>query len=134
MDLLSLLRKYCVPKLYDELKCAICGATWPDTDPPAPTECPNHHEGKYAIMTGRKIPAPKYIVENQFLLKAGPGYPGNIKEFETGLPHKVSEVMCVKCRRRWIAARPEKTLLKDLECPKCRKGFVIETGEGPEEA
>ena len=45
-------------------------------------------------------------------------------------PHKVSEVMCVKCCKRWIAARPVTTLLKELECPQCGKqGFAIETGE-----
>lgn len=45
-------------------------------------------------------------------------------------PHKVSEVICVKCGKRWIAVRPETTLLKRLECPQCgNEGFVIETGE-----
>lgn len=46
------------------------------------------------------------------------------------VPHKVSEVICVSCKKRWIAVRPQQTRLKDMECPKCRKaGFVIETGE-----
>lgn len=50
--------------------------------------------------------------------------------FEEGLPHVVSEVICVKCGHRQISARPEGTLLKDLECAGCHKqGFVIETGE-----
>lgn len=44
-------------------------------------------------------------------------------------PHIVSEVICVKCGKRWIAVRPESTLLKHLECDKCGKGFVINTGE-----
>lgn len=45
-------------------------------------------------------------------------------------PHKVSEVICIKCAYRWLAVRPVGTLLKDLECPNCGKqGFVIETGE-----
>ena len=45
-------------------------------------------------------------------------------------PHKLSEVICVKCGRRWLAARPEGVLLKTLECPQCPNiGFVIETGE-----
>ena len=49
---------------------------------------------------------------------------------EENLPHKVSEVICINCRHRWIAVRPEKTLLKDLKCPRCKtEGFVIETGE-----
>ena len=46
------------------------------------------------------------------------------------MPHKVSEVICINCKHRWIAVRPTRTLLKSLECPKCGKqGFVIETGE-----
>lgn len=49
-------------------------------------------------------------------------------------PHVVSEVICVKCLKRWISARPESTLLKDLQCPKCKRaGYVIETGEDLEE-
>lgn len=45
-------------------------------------------------------------------------------------PHEVSEVMCVKCYKRWIAVRPEGTWLKDLECPQCGGiGFTINTGQ-----
>lgn len=44
-------------------------------------------------------------------------------------PHKVSEVICVKCGKRWIAVRPKETKLHQLECKGCGKGFVIETGE-----
>ena len=44
--------------------------------------------------------------------------------------HKVSQVICLFCFRRWIAARPTEVRLTDLECPGCRKqGFAIETGE-----
>lgn len=53
----------------------------------------------------------------------------NILSFEAYLPHKVSEVICVKCGKRWIAVRPEKTLLKSLVCENCGPGFVIETWE-----
>jgi nitrite reductase/ring-hydroxylating ferredoxin subunit len=53
----------------------------------------------------------------------------NIIDIAEGLPHKVSEVICVKCGKRWLAIRPEESLLKDLECPKHHSGFVIETGE-----
>lgn len=52
-----------------------------------------------------------------------------ILNFEEGLPHRVSEVICVKCGQRWFAVRPTATLLKELECNKCGAGFVIETGE-----
>ena len=45
-------------------------------------------------------------------------------------PHIVSEVVCLKCLKRWIAVRPEGTFLKDLECPQCGNvGFAINTGE-----
>jgi DNA-directed RNA polymerase subunit RPC12/RpoP len=50
----------------------------------------------------------------------------NIEEYQS---HKVSEVICVKCGKRWIAVRPSITKLKDLECPICGAGYVIETGE-----
>ena len=44
---------------------------------------------------------------------------------EEKLPHKVSEVICINCKHRWIAVRPEKTLLKDLECPECQKKDLL---------
>lgn len=40
-----------------------------------------------------------------------------------------SEVICVKCYKRWYAIRPVGTLLKDLECKNCGQGYVIETGQ-----
>ena len=53
-----------------------------------------------------------------------------IIDINENIPHKVSEVICVKCAYRWIAVRPIVTHLKDLECPYCGKqGYVIETGE-----
>ncbi len=52
-----------------------------------------------------------------------------MKSIEFPQPTKNSIVICLKCYRRWTACRPQETLLKDLECPKCGKGFVIETGE-----
>lgn len=49
---------------------------------------------------------------------------------EAKMPHKVSEVICVRCCKRWIDVRPEGTPLKSLECPGCgQTGGVIETGE-----
>ena len=46
------------------------------------------------------------------------------------MPHKVSEVICINCKCRWIAVRTTGTRLKSLECPQCREqGYVIETGE-----
>ena len=49
---------------------------------------------------------------------------------EENIPHRVSEVICVDCKHRWIAVIPTSTLLKNLECPQCGlQGYVIETGE-----
>lgn len=44
--------------------------------------------------------------------------------------HKISQVCCLNCHRRWTAARPVDTKLCELECPECGTlGDVIETGE-----
>ena len=54
----------------------------------------------------------------------------NIIDFEENIPHEVSEVICINCKKRWIAVRPTVTLLKDIDCPGCNKtGYVIETGQ-----
>lgn len=53
----------------------------------------------------------------------------NVIDIEERMEYTVSEVICVSCYKRWIAVRPTATLLKDLECPKCGQGFVIETGQ-----
>jgi len=52
-----------------------------------------------------------------------------VVNIEENQPHKVSEVICVKCLKRWICVRPKVCKLKDLECPNCGPGYVIETGE-----
>lgn len=58
----------------------------------------------------------------------------NIIEFESKMPHKVSETICIKCGYRCIDVRPASCLLKDLECAGCHKiGFIIETGQELEE-
>ena len=54
---------------------------------------------------------------------------GKIIDINDNIQHKVTEVICIKCYKRWIAVRPVNTKLKDLECPNCSKGYVIETGE-----
>lgn len=54
---------------------------------------------------------------------------GRIVEITESEPHKVSEVICVKCGDRWFAVRHVETKLKNIECKKCGKGYVIETGE-----
>jgi len=51
----------------------------------------------------------------------------NIEEYQL---HKVSEVICINCKHRWLAVRPASTWLKDLQCPECKQqGYVIETGQ-----
>lgn len=44
-------------------------------------------------------------------------------------PHKVSELICVKCGKRFIGCRPVGLKLKDIDCEDCGPGYVIETGE-----
>jgi len=53
----------------------------------------------------------------------------NIIDIQHKQPHKISEVVCVKCFQRWIAIRPCNSKLKDMECNLCGQGFIIETGE-----
>lgn len=53
----------------------------------------------------------------------------NVVDIESLLPHRVSMVICLKCYKRWIAVRPDKTKLVDMECSECGQGYVIETGE-----
>ena len=54
---------------------------------------------------------------------------GDIHYIDENKPHEVSEVICIKCGRRWISVRPKDTLLKDIECPNCGAGSVIKTGQ-----
>lgn len=53
---------------------------------------------------------------------------------EEYLPHEVSEVICLKCLRRWIAVYPSQTLLKELECQCGEIGFIIKTGQTIDES
>jgi len=51
--------------------------------------------------------------------------------FDAGLPHVISELICIKCGKRFICVRPDvELLLKNIECSSCNAiGFMIETGE-----
>jgi hypothetical protein len=49
-----------------------------------------------------------------------------VKDF---MPQYAAEVICIKCRKRWIAIYPKGTWLKDLECENCGPGYVIKTGQ-----
>lgn len=42
---------------------------------------------------------------------------------------ETSEVICLKCLRRWVAVFPQCVPLKNLECPEGHNGFVIKTGQ-----
>lgn len=58
---------------------------------------------------------------------------GEVIDINKDKPHIVSELICVKCSRRWIGVRPQETLLKNIECPDCKEcGGVIETGQDME--
>lgn len=57
----------------------------------------------------------------------------NIINIEANLPHTISEVICLKCLYRWISVRPSEIWLKNIECPNCGHGYVIETGQSMEE-
>jgi hypothetical protein len=63
---------------------------------------------------------------------------GKVKNFndykEENTPHIVQEVVCLKCLHRWIAVRPQGTMLKDLKCANLSflcgvTGYVIATGQ-----
>lgn len=55
---------------------------------------------------------------------------GRVVDITANKPHKVSEVICLKCMKRWIYVRPEECHLKDETCPYCEKtGFIINTGD-----
>ena len=73
---------------------------------------------------------------DETLKKLAELYPEEIQEQsqddddEESIYWDVSEVMCCKCFERWIAVRPSSTLLKDIECPRCKfTGATIETGQ-----
>lgn len=55
-------------------------------------------------------------------------------DINDNIPHRVSEVICINCKHRWIAVRPCECKLKELECAGChQQGYVIETREVFEE-
>lgn len=47
----------------------------------------------------------------------------------TYIEYEAAELICLKCKRRWIGVYPTTLLLKDIECTCGEKGFVIKTGQ-----
>ena len=43
--------------------------------------------------------------------------------------YEVSELICLKCLKRWIGVYPADVLLKDVECKCGAVGFVVKTGQ-----
>lgn len=54
---------------------------------------------------------------------------GEVIDISERQPHEVAELICIKCLHRYIGVYPQATLLKDLECENCGKGFIIKTGQ-----
>ena len=53
----------------------------------------------------------------------------NVVNLDDYHPHEVSELICLKCFRRWIGVYPVSALLKDLECKCGETGYIIKTGQ-----
>lgn len=47
----------------------------------------------------------------------------------TYVEYKIAELICLKCKKRWIGVFPTTLLLKDIECTCGEKGYVIKTGQ-----
>lgn len=45
----------------------------------------------------------------------------DVIDINNNIPHRVSEVICINCKNRWIAVRPCVSKLKNLECPQCHQ-------------
>ena len=60
--------------------------------------------------------------------------PKNISDIEALKPHHSAEVICVRCKARYMCVWPVGTPMRTLECGHChRTGFVITTGERNED-
>jgi hypothetical protein len=59
---------------------------------------------------------------------------GTVVDISAYQQHCVAELICIKCRKRWIGVWPKETPLKDLECENCGPGFVIKTGQDLDES
>lgn len=52
-----------------------------------------------------------------------------IHNIEENQPHIISNVICSKCKKEWVAARPTETRVNELECSVCGQGYTKETGK-----
>lgn len=50
-------------------------------------------------------------------------------DISEGMPHTVTELICVKCLHRSIHVFPSHIKTKDLECSCGETGYLIRTGE-----
>ena len=48
---------------------------------------------------------------------------------ENETEYEVSELLCLKCLKRWIATYPSELPLKDIVCQCGEAGYVIKTGQ-----
>ena len=48
---------------------------------------------------------------------------------KTYVEYEIAELICLKCKKRWIGVFPTTLLLKDIECTCGEKGYVIKTGQ-----
>ena len=52
------------------------------------------------------------------------------QEITDNEPHTLCEMICINCKSRAYHVYHVETLLKDLECDKCKKtGYLIMTGQ-----
>ena len=58
---------------------------------------------------------------------------GKLTDLDEHRPHRLAEVICVKCLHRYWCVWPEGTPLKDLECATCGAGFIVLTGQPTDE-
>lgn len=91
-------------------------------------------EREYKIPELQRLQELENLIEAGELCRKTKEIPEKVKSIEDYKaerePHIVQEVVCLNCKKRWIAVRPEMTRLIDLECPCCSaQGYTIATGE-----
>lgn len=55
---------------------------------------------------------------------------GDVVDINEKQEHIITELICIRCCKRWISVRPATLLLSKMECPYCKAyGSVIMTGQ-----